>query len=173
MKNTLVLPKWLDYATWDSPRWKTAIARKSMSMPMRTAREASVITTATSVLDMGCGRGNDVDFLRQQGISAFGFDPYWCYCPALLDVTDVVSCIYVLNVIENPEERVELIQFCWQLTRKYLVLAVRTEAGQDGFTSIGTYQIYYSKATLEELIAVALPNAKPKMLKTGVAVLQK
>ncbi|MCP6762336.1 MAG: DUF4158 domain-containing protein [Fischerella sp. CENA71] len=68
MKNTLVLPKWLDYTTWDSPRWKTAIARKSMSMPMRMAREASVITTATSVLDMGCGRGNDVDFLRQQKI---------------------------------------------------------------------------------------------------------
>jgi DNA phosphorothioation-associated putative methyltransferase len=173
MKNTLVLPKWLDCNTWDSPRWKTAIARKSMSMPMRTAREASVITTATSVLDMGCGRGIDVDFLRQQEISAFGFDPYWHYFPALLDVTDVVSCIYVLNVIENTQERVELIQLCWQLSRKSLVLAVRTEAGQNGFTSIGTYQIYYSKATFQELIAVALPNAKPKMLKSGVAVLHK
>ncbi|WP_258001536.1 hypothetical protein [Fischerella thermalis] len=85
----------------------------------------------------------------------------------------MVSCIYVVNVIENPDERVELIQFCWELARKSLVVAVRTEAGNDGFTSIGTYQIYYSKATFQELLAIALPSVKPKMLKSGVAVLQK
>ena len=45
---------WLDWTTWQTPRWLTAIARTSLSQPARLAVEAGVITTATTVMDSGC-----------------------------------------------------------------------------------------------------------------------
>jgi hypothetical protein len=134
---------WLDYHNWETPRWKTAIGSRKISFPMRRALQTGIITPETSVLDFGCGRNNDVESLKERGIAAVGFDPYWENRPELLQPTDVVSCIYVLNTVERDWEIPEVIQYCWELTRKSLILAIRTGDDHEENTSIGTYQYYW------------------------------
>lgn len=138
MKNNTNLPHWLDYNQWQSPRWKAAIARSKMSMPMRLASMHRVITEDRTLLDFGCGRNHDVEHLTKFGYPCAGFDPYWAYHLNLLQPTDVVSCIYVINVIESAAERTEVLQYCWKLCRRSLIVAVRTDGFGEGLTSIGT-----------------------------------
>jgi len=134
---------WLEYHNWETPRWKTAIGSRKISFPMRRALETGIITPETGVLDFGCGRNNDVESLKERGIAAVGFDPYWENRPDLLQPTDVVSCIYVLNTIERDWEVPEVVQYCWELTRKSLILGVRTGDDHEERTGIGTYQYYW------------------------------
>jgi len=94
----------------------TAKSRMHMSVPMRYLLEnghlekARVGTTHpnqvfdTNMLDYGCGRGDDIRDLLQEGVKCFGYDPYhndakWtlrCKWP-------IVTCIYVANVLGRNE----------------------------------------------------------------------
>lgn len=82
-------------------REKTAIVRFRHSKPVLLALSHSIIESSTSVFDYGCGRGEDIKYLRSQGIQASGWDPH--YQPYTSPATaDVVNLGYVLNVIEDP-----------------------------------------------------------------------
>lgn len=55
------------------------------------------------VLDFGCGHGADVDFLREKGFEAEGYDPY--HAPERPEGTfDTILCHYVLNVLMQREQ---------------------------------------------------------------------
>jgi hypothetical protein len=66
-------------------------------------RENGVAT----ILDYGCGIGQDVTFYNKMGFEASGFDPHepfgWNRKP--VGQFDFVSCLFVLNVIKEPSER--------------------------------------------------------------------
>lgn len=166
------LPYWLDYHTWDSRRWRTAIGRGNrLSHPMRKALEINIITPDTSVLDFGCGRGSDVALLRERGINAVGYDAYYNNDIALLQPTEVVSCIYVLNTIERNWEIPEVIQFCWDLTQKTLVLAIRAGDDTGGETTIKTYQYYWKPQHWQQYIKGLGYDAE--FPEAGIAVIHK
>jgi DNA phosphorothioation-associated putative methyltransferase len=146
---------------WNSFRHRTAIGRADLSGPVRQCLNSGVITQETSVLDYGCGRGQDVKRLRQMGLQADGWDPYFAPDTPLSEC-DVVTLTYVLNVIENPMERRETLSRAWGLAKNTLAVtcrlkweqnAVRGEAQGDGvFTSRETFQHLYSTSELRQLV---------------------
>ena len=163
--------KWLDYSTWKTARWKTAIKRNTFSSPVRLAVEQGLIHKGDKVLDFGCGRGDDVERLISMGVNAVGFDPY--YRNTGFDHTNIVSCCFVINVIEEEDERVEVLKFVWELAIASLIISVRTDNKPSGLTSIGTYQKYYTQSEFLSLLSKVLPDAEVSSPKSGVAFLHR
>jgi DNA phosphorothioation-associated putative methyltransferase len=146
-------------------RHRTAIARDRLSAPMQALARHGLLTSDRSVLDYGCGQGDDVRALLAGGISVAGWDPY--FAPqAPLEPADVVNIGFVLNVIEEPGERLQAIRRAFDLTKQCLAVAVmvvgkggtaRHNAYRDGFlTSRGTFQKYYRQEELKEFLDGAL-----------------
>jgi DNA phosphorothioation-associated putative methyltransferase len=118
-----------------------------------------------SVFDYGCGHGGDVKRLKKLGIDCAGWDP--AHAPSQeRRCADFVNLGYVVNVIEDPAERVEALRGAWELTTRVLVVSARLVADQrdaeceqleDGcVTRIGTFQKYYDQSELREWIEAVL-----------------
>ncbi len=146
-------------------RHRTAIGRKELSRPVRLALESKLIAPGRSLLDFGCGRGTDVAYLNEAGITAVGWDPV--HRPSTpLDPADIVNLGYVVNVIEDPAERAETIRRAFGLCRQLLVVAARldfervTSADQsfgDGvLTGRNTFQKYFTQLELRQWIDTTL-----------------
>lgn len=90
-------------------RHRTAIRRKDLSKPVRTAIEDQLISERTTVLDYGCGHGDDVRNLRALGVKCVGWDPEFQQSSAISH-SDVVNLGYVVNVIEDPVERANVLK---------------------------------------------------------------
>lgn len=89
---------------------KTAMARKTASKPARLLVEGTKFTyPVLSVLDWGCGKGQDVEYYKEHFASAEGYDPYY-QADLPSHQFDVVTCSYVLNVIETKEKRLETLR---------------------------------------------------------------
>lgn len=56
-------------------RYKTAIRRYKLSRPMSLAHGHGLLEKDASLLDYGCGHGEDVQVLKGLGIAARGWDP--------------------------------------------------------------------------------------------------
>ena len=81
---------------------KTAIARKTVSVPMRGLFDKGRITGRA--LDYGSGRGFDAAHFGMEC-----YDPH--YSPLMPDgLFETVTCNYVLNVIESAEERLRVMR---------------------------------------------------------------
>ncbi len=79
----------------------TAIPRPRESYPTRFLFKSNKIKG--KVLDFGCGHGMDVHFLKNQGIDAVGYDPF--YLPNYpTEKFDTILCHYVLNVLMQKEQ---------------------------------------------------------------------
>lgn len=139
------------------PRHLTAPARTILSVPLRRAHTDKVLQRGMSIYDYGCGRGDDLKLLTKAGFRCIGYDPHWQ--PKFTHIqTDLVNLGFVLNVIENPAEREQVLSQAWRLAKQVLVVAVRTKAmtplaGElkiDGrITEHGTFQKFF---TLDELV---------------------
>ena len=139
-------------------RHRTAIGRNSLSAPMAALNAAGLLEGGVSVLDYGCGRGDDVRALRAAGIDAIGWDPHFAPDQSILAARDIVNLGFVLNVVEDPEERRDVLRRAFDLAERCLVVAVMLVgkgdvSGQrphgDGFlSSRGTFQRYYTQAEL-------------------------
>lgn len=112
----------------------TAIKRKGLSAPMRHLHEEGFL--AGSILDYGCGRGGDANL-----INAERYDPYWFTAP-LVDTYDTITCIYVVNVIRDLDERRDVIHKIQRLLNPNGVayIAVRRDRFMEGTTAKGTWQ---------------------------------
>ena len=127
-----------------------------------------------TVLDYGCGRGEDVSLLQKEGLKAEGWDPYF-RPDAPLKPADVVNLGYVLNVIENPSERSETLRKAYELARRALVVAVRVDQSldkgvpfQDGLiTSRGAFQKLYTQAEFRQFVGETL-GVRPYVAGLGV-----
>ena len=146
-------------------RHRTAMNRAMLSRPMALAFEDGVIGDGCSVLDYGCGRGGDVERLKQLGVRATGWDPSHRPDTPLV-AADVVNLGYVINVIEDQAERREALRRAWSLARSVLVVAARHSwearkvAGRphgDGLvTAKGTFQKFFEQDELRAYVETTL-----------------
>jgi DNA phosphorothioation-associated putative methyltransferase len=146
-------------------RHRSAKARVELSKPVTLAIADGLLLPETSFFDYGCGRGGDVARLASLGFEANGWDPVYAATPNP-EPADVVNLGYVINVIENPVERVEALRRAWGLARKILIVAARLDWEQksvvgrpfgDGIiTSIGTFQKFFSQSELKEWVEAIL-----------------
>ena len=151
---------WLNPQNWGTPRWKTAIKRPILSLPMRNAIASNQLPNLGNWLDIGCGYGQDIERLPTEH-NAIGFDPYYRPKFELLDSTyPITSLLYVLNVIESDVDRDRTLQLAFSLCTKALVVAVRTDNKESGFTSIGTFQRYYKRKEFVAYVESQCPTGK-------------
>lgn len=145
-------------------RQRTAIKRKGCSRPMKCALADKVLVPGMSLLDYGCGHGQDVEFATELGIDARGYDSYF-FPDEPPKSADVVALIYVLNVIENPIERKAILKKAFALANICLVVAVQppkakakgASAFGDGYrTTRNTFQKYYRTGELKEFLTNTL-----------------
>ncbi|MFE6530129.1 DNA phosphorothioation-associated putative methyltransferase [Streptomyces rochei] len=159
---------------WNSDRRLTAISRASLSVPARQAVVDRQVSPVRSVLDYGCGRGDDVRALQQLDCQVVGWDPFF-RPDAGLEPADVVLLTYVLNVIEDPQERRKTLERAWNLAGTVLVASARLtwekskvkgETFGDGLlTSRQTFQHLFRASELrnyvEEVTGVRAVSAAP------------
>lgn len=147
------------------PRYRTALTRNSFSKPIRYALADGLIAGGVSVFDYGCGRGSDVNRLRDDGFECAGWDP--AHAPSTpLQTADVVNLGYVVNVIESETERREALRSAWSLTRRVLIVTARLSfdsLGQDlvpfgdGYlTGRGTFQKFFDHSELQQWVTSSL-----------------
>lgn len=101
-----------------SDNWKvaphmTAIARKDAStVAKQVVTTLSAILPFQSILDYGCGYGVDVHYYRAKGYKADGYDVHkpfgWSQVPT--DVYDIITVVFVLNVLATAEDRLAVLQ---------------------------------------------------------------
>lgn len=122
----------------------TAISRTKPSATCTYLYENSLLNG--KVLDFGCDKGKDVEFLSAKQVDVSGFDPFYSPYYNLLDQKyDVVMCNFVLNVIENSEERNDVVNQIRELLNKDGVayIAVRNDKSNlKGYTKRRTWQGY-------------------------------
>lgn len=159
-------------------RHRTAIIRRDLSQPVQMLVSHRIVTEGTTVLDYGCGQGDDVTALAANGFQAFGWDPH--YAPdGPRRTADIVNLGFVLNVIEDRHERAETLVAAYGFARRALSVAVMPfgKATFDGLrpygdgyvTSRRTFQKYFAQQELRDFIAQALGEA-PVAFAPGIFV---
>jgi len=142
-------------------RHKTAIDRNQLSQPMQALARHNYLNGEYSVFDYGCGKGDDVRELEAHGIDVTGWDPMHRR-EGKISKKDIVNLGFVLNVIEDQQERSATLLNAWKNANKILVIAVMV-AGEsvinqftsykDGIiTSRNTFQKYYSQGEIRYYI---------------------
>lgn len=146
-------------------RHKTAMTRYDLSKPVKTLLEYGMLKTGATFFDYGCGQGSDVRGLQALGHQAEGWDPV--HRPEIAKrEADVVNLGYVLNVIEDPAERVEALVDAHRHAKRLLaVSALITETVETGraaqyrdgiLTKRNTFQKFFEQQELQQFIEDAL-----------------
>lgn len=150
-------------------REATAIKSTRPSAPTLLAHSKGMIQS--TVLDWGCGKGRDSQWLRSMGYETISYDPFYKPepNPRQIDFDNIRTILlnYVLNVIESPLERQKLLEEirCFARQGTYCIISVRKEneiksealrqewqAYNDGYiTSKKTFQKGYTRSELKEL----------------------
>ena len=149
-------------------RDKTAIVRHELSAPMKVLAKHGFLEGQYSIFDYGCGRGDDLRELEAHGLDVLGWDPN--FLPDADKVNaDLVNIGFVINVIEERNERMEAIQGAWALTDKLLVISAmlanesylaKFTPYKDGIiTSRNTFQKYFTQSELKMFIELSLDEA--------------
>ncbi|MBF0353087.1 MAG: DNA phosphorothioation-associated putative methyltransferase [SAR324 cluster bacterium] len=153
----------------DSPaeiieRHRTAIQRGQLSTPMQALFRNGFLDGTRTVFDYGCGRGDDLRGLQHLGIEATGWDPHFAPERPKTEA-DVVNLGFVINVIENPDERVEVLRSAFELAHECLAVAVMLERqagdaareyGDGVVSSRQTFQKYFTQTELREWLESTL-----------------
>ena len=153
-------------------RARTAISRIDLSRPLRCAIADGLVGTGADIFDYGCGRGGDLGRLAAMGYKASGWDPV--HRPdSKCRRSSVVNLGYVVNVIEDVNERCTALQQAWALAEDLLIVSARLSldgralqgerAFADGYlTSRGTFQKFFEQQELRHWIERVLQvNAVP------------
>jgi DNA phosphorothioation-associated putative methyltransferase len=161
-------------------RARTALVRVALSRPMRLAiDDGLIVPQVTTVLDYGCGREGDIERLTAAGVRCNGWDPF--HCPdGNLEPSDVVNLGYVVNVIEELEEREETLRRAWAFARCALIISARLEGesaamheekrfGDGVRTTIGSFQKLYSQGELRKWVDSTL-HARAAAAAPGVFI---
>jgi DNA phosphorothioation-associated putative methyltransferase len=151
--------------------YRTAIKRKGPSRPLRDLLDYDPEVLDGTVLDYGCGYGEDVRHLEMKSDSVIrGYDPHFDGAMPYAQKFDTVLLIYVLNVLPSRGEREAVMRRIWFHVKPGGILFIATrspkEIGQlkkkhgwkkhnDGFvTKKKTFQAGLSEMALR---ALALP----------------
>jgi hypothetical protein len=148
-------------------RHKTALTRYELSKPVKSLLEYGMLKAGTTFFDYGCGQGSDLRGLQALGHDADGWDPVFRNDVAKREA-DIVNVGYVLNVIEDPAERLDSLVDAFRHARRLLVVSAliteTVEAGRatqyrDGVvTQRNTFQKYFEQQELHQYIEDALDS---------------
>jgi len=149
----------------DVERHRTAIDRNQLSAPMQIIAKHDYLDGEYTVLDYGCGKGDDIRELEAHEIDCIGWDPV--YQPENdLENCDIVNLGFVLNVIEDREERIETLKRAYEYADKFLIASVMIAGDsvisqfkpyKDGvITSRNTFQKYYSQSEFKYFLESSL-----------------
>ena len=105
---------------------RTAIRRTALSRPVALALQDNLIHPGRTFFDYGCGRGDDLLRLQKMGIAVSGWDPAF-FPDEERSPADVVNLGYVVNVVEDPDDRLVVLAAAWQLARKLLIVSARLD----------------------------------------------
>lgn len=155
----------IDSVTPAIDRHKTALTRYELSKPVKSLLTYGMLKPSTTVFDYGCGQGSDVRGLRGLGYDANGWDPV--HRPdGRKREADIVNLGYVLNVIEDPAERLEALVEAFRHANQLLVVSglinetVDTTTARvfgDGvLTRANTFQKFFEQQELQQYIEDAL-----------------
>ncbi|MEI7937857.1 MAG: DNA phosphorothioation-associated putative methyltransferase [Verrucomicrobiota bacterium] len=146
-------------------RHKTALTRYELSKPVKSLLEYGLLRPGTTFFDYGCGQGADFRGLHGLGYEAEGWDPVFRRDVGKREA-DIVNFGYVLNVIEDPAERVETLVDAFRHARRLLVVSglinetVDTNTARrfgDGvLTRSNTFQKFFEQQELQQYIEDAL-----------------
>lgn len=146
-------------------RHKTAIVRHELSAPMKALAKHGYLEGHHSIFDYGCGRGDDLRELEAHGLDALGWDPNFRPDSERVEA-DIVNLGFVLNVIEDQDERLEALLGAWELATRILVVSVmlanesyvsQFKPYKDGvITSRNTFQKYYAQSEIKSYIERSL-----------------
>ncbi len=105
--------------------------------------------------------------MQRRGFDAGGWDP--THRPGDRERAAVVNLGYVVNVIEDPDERLATLQDAWKLAQEVLVVAARLDSdrrsrlgpnlGDGTLTRLGTFQKYFAQNELTEWVNEATGQA--------------
>ena len=156
-------------------RHLTALSRNNLSAPVQTLARFGFLDGSKTVFDYGCGRGGDVRGLEENGITVSGWDPY--YAPdGHKQSAHIVNLGFVINVIEDPVERLEALQGAYALAEELLVVSAMlanpdsirgTPYGDGVLTSRNTFQKYFNQSELRQWLAEAL-DVEPLAVAPGI-----
>jgi len=141
-------------------RHLTALTRYGFSAPIQALARFGFLDGSKTLVDYGCGRGDDLRGLRENNIQAAGWDPH--FAPdGIKQAADVVNLGFVINVIENLDERIEALRGAYELANEILVVSAMlanqeailgTPYGDGVLTSRNTFQKYYTQAELRNFL---------------------
>lgn len=137
------------------------MTRTFLSRPVQQLLADGLLDEGATFFDYGCGRGNDIRQLRDLGYEATGWDP--AHAPdSPKRRASIVNLGYVVNVIEEPEERRGTLRQAWQLADDILVVTARLDwelngsrgrPFRDGWvTETGTFQKFFTQDELRAWI---------------------
>lgn len=169
----------------------TAIKRNKMSAPTKWAKDQGIIQK--KVYDWGCGCGDDAKFLRECDFNVIAYDPFHFpeYEPETINFGEIDTVLnnYVLNVIENKEDRSKLLKNILDKIsdNTTVILSVRrsTEINKNGkakgwkkhkdgwITSSDTFQKGYSKEEITKLCSHYFEIMKTKSISGGIILVLK
>ncbi|WP_409268563.1 DNA phosphorothioation-associated putative methyltransferase [Massilia sp. BHUDP2] len=141
-------------------RHLTALTRSNFSSPIQALLRHGLVGKDTRFFDYGCGKGDDVRNLCANGVTASGWDPYYAK-DAPKRSAHTVNLGFVINVIEDLDERVAALRGAYDLTKGVLAVAAMLTSQcpadgrpyRDGYLSLrNTFQKYYSQAQLRDFI---------------------
>jgi DNA phosphorothioation-associated putative methyltransferase len=156
-------------------RHLTALSRTSFSAPVQQLFRHGLLHSATTFFDYGCGKGDDVRGLVEQGFNASGWDPYFAADRAVQSA-EIVNLGFVINVIEDPVERRDALTRAFSICGKVLAVSAMLAAEHqhfgisyaDGFlTGRGTFQKYFTQTELKAYLEEVL-NTEPTPAAPGV-----
>lgn len=160
---------------WKAARQLTALVRYGFSAPFQTLARHGFLDGRYKIFDYGCGRGDDLRGLTENGLEVNGWDPF--YAPDnIICLADLVNLGFVINVIEDFDERVEALARAFSLAERLLVVSVmlmnnNSTSGKmfsDGvMTKRGTFQKYYTQGEIKTFIE-AVTDEEPIPVAPGV-----
>jgi len=144
-------------------RHLTALTRYNLSAPIQLLFRHGLLPQGTTLFDYGCGRGDDVATLTANGFAANGWDPHYAAKRPIVEA-DVVNIGFVVNVIEDPAERVEALHKAFKLAKRVLSVSVMLNAndqagrsfGDGVLTSRSTFQKYFTQAEFKDYVEQVL-----------------
>ena len=90
-------------------RHRTALSRRFLSAPVQALLRHGILEPGKTVFDYGCGRGDDISGLASLGYTVLGWDPHF-RADSALQKCDVVNLGFVINVIEDMDERISALK---------------------------------------------------------------
>ena len=156
-------------------RHLTALTRYNLSAPMQALARFNFLDGKRSIFDYGCGKGDDIRNLEANDLLVSGWDPHF-FPDGQREPADIVNLGFVINVIENLEERLDALRGAYFLAKELLVVSAmlynqNSFKGQrlnDGvLTARSTFQKYFTQTELKEFIDDSL-NAESIPVGPGI-----